>query len=115
MQLVLHRRRALGNVTQVSRSTPPRRCLQRLAWVKERESEADEAKAERERERLAMMLVDWHDFAVVRTIDFDDSEDVYALGKPVTKQMVIQMNKAADARGAERTLCHGPAGAVWRP
>lgn len=51
-----------------------------------------------------MMLVDWHDFAVVRTIDFDDSEDVYALGKPVTKQMVVQMNKAAGAEGAPASL-----------
>jgi hypothetical protein len=80
------------------------RCLQRLAWMKERESEADEAKAERERERMAMMLIDWHDFSVVRTIDFDESEDVHSLGRPVTKQVVIQMNKTGDVQGANASL-----------
>jgi splicing factor 3A subunit 1 len=76
-------------------------CLQRLEWVRVKESEADEAKAERERERMAMMLIDWHDFSVVRTIEFDDSEDVMALGKPVTKEVVIQMNKTGDLPGAQ--------------
>lgn len=72
--------------------------------MKERESEADEAKAERERERMAMMLIDWHDFSVVRTIDFDESEDVHSLGRPVTKQVVIQMNKTGDVQGANASL-----------
>ena len=40
--------------------------------------------ARHERERMAMMLVDWHEFSVVRTIEFDDSEDVFALGKPTS-------------------------------
>lgn len=73
------------------------RCLQRLEWNRAKESEADEARVERERERMAMLLIDWHDFSVVRTIDFDDSEDVTLLGPPVTKQNVIQMNRGADA------------------
>jgi hypothetical protein len=47
-----------------------------------------------------MMLIDWHDFSVVRTIDFDESEDLLSLGRPVTKQIVIQMNKAGDLQGA---------------
>jgi Pre-mRNA splicing factor PRP21 like protein len=66
-----------------------------------KESEADEARAERERERLAMMLIDWHDFAVVRTIEFDDTEDLMALGRPVAKEMVIQMNKTGEIPGAQ--------------
>jgi splicing factor 3A subunit 1 len=78
--------------------------LQRLEWTRVKESEADEAKAERERERLAMMLIDWHDFTVVRTIDFDDSEDLSVLGPPVTKQLVIQMNKGIDELGARLSI-----------
>lgn len=62
-----------------------------------KESEVDEMKAEKERERLAMMLIDWHEFSVVRTIDFDPNEDVSRLGPPLTKQMVIQLNKGVDA------------------
>ena len=74
-----------------------RRCLQRLEWTRVKEGEIDEMKAEKERERMAMMLIDWHDFSVVRTIDFDPNEDVSRLGPPLTKQMVIQLNKGADA------------------
>jgi splicing factor 3A subunit 1 len=73
------------------------RCLQRLEWTRVKESEVDEMKAEKERERLAMMLIDWHEFSVVRTIDLDPSEDLSRLGPPLTKQMVIQLNKGADA------------------
>lgn len=73
------------------------RCLQRLEWTRVKESEVDEMKAEKERERMAMMLIDWHEFSVVRTIDFDPNEDVSRLGPPLTKQMVIQLNKGADA------------------
>lgn len=73
------------------------RCLQRLEWNRAKESEADEARVERERERMAMLLIDWHDFSVVRTIDFDESEDMTLLGPPVTKQNVIQMNRGGDA------------------
>lgn len=46
---------------------------------------------------MAMLLIDWHDFSVVRTIDFDESEDLTLLGPPVNKQNVIQMNRGADA------------------
>lgn len=69
----------------------------------------DAAKAERERERMAMMLIDWHDFSVVRTIEFDASEDLHALGKPVTKEMVVQMNKAStQAAGAPLVAAAAP-------
>lgn len=79
------------------------RCLQRLEWTRVKESEIDEMKAEKERERLAMMMIDWHDFSVVRTIDFDPSEDVSRLGPPLTKQMVIQLNKGGDAEAGTCT------------
>lgn len=85
------------------------RCLQRLEWNRAKESEADEARVERERERMAMLLIDWHDFSVVRTIDFDESEDMTLLGPPVTKQNVIQMNRGGDAEDDGEPalpLCH---------
>jgi Surp module/Pre-mRNA splicing factor PRP21 like protein len=104
----LHSDAMLASPVQGSR-LPLCRCLQRLEWTRVKESEADEVKAEKERERLAMMLIDWHEFSVVRTIDFDPAEDVGRLGPPLSKQMVIQLNKGTDAEpGSPRVLMHVP-------
>ena len=77
----------------------PRRILQRLEWTRVKESEADEARAERERERLAMMLIDWHDFAVVRTIEFDAADNVMEWGRPLSKPQVMHLNKTGQMPG----------------
>ena len=51
------------------------RCLQRMKYDKvtaERKKKADDLAEE---ERQAMAMIDWHDFVVVETIDFEDEED----------------------------------------
>ena len=65
-----------------------------------REAEADEVAAERERERMAMLVIDWHDFTVVRTIEFDETEDETTLPPPLALKDVLQMNKAGVLPGA---------------
>ncbi|GMH40484.1 hypothetical protein BSKO_08388 [Bryopsis sp. KO-2023] len=69
------------------------RCLKRLEWEKAREREEKEAADAAEKERLAMQMIDWHDFVVVETIDFHDDEDA-ELPPPMSLKDVIALNKA---------------------
>eukprot|EP01026_Neomeris_dumetosa_P038244 TRINITY_DN31169_c0_g1_i1.p1 TRINITY_DN31169_c0_g1~~TRINITY_DN31169_c0_g1_i1.p1 ORF type:complete len:397 (+),score=69.49 TRINITY_DN31169_c0_g1_i1:63-1253(+) len=69
-----------------------KRCLKRLQWERARDREVKAAADEAEKERMAMQLIDWHDFVVVETIDFLDEEDE-DLPAPLSKDDVIRMNK----------------------
>lgn len=62
-----------------------------------RDAKAAEEEEERERERIAMLQIDWHDFAVVETIDFYDDEDE-ELPPPLSlKEVLVLSRQAADA------------------
>jgi len=69
------------------------RYLHRLEWEQAREREEKEAADAAERERIAMQLIDWHDFVIVETIDFHQDEDA-DLPLPMTLKDVVALNKA---------------------
>lgn len=69
------------------------RCLRRLEWEQAREREEKEAADAAERERIAMQLIDWHDFVIVQTIDFHQDEDA-DLPLPMTLKDVMALNRA---------------------
>ncbi|KAF0897915.1 hypothetical protein E2562_001623 [Oryza meyeriana var. granulata] len=50
------------------------RCLNRLEWDRSQEHARQQAEDEIELERMQMQMIDWHDFAVVETIEFADDE-----------------------------------------
>eukprot|EP00004_Rigifila_ramosa_P024514 TRINITY_DN7131_c0_g1_i1.p1 TRINITY_DN7131_c0_g1~~TRINITY_DN7131_c0_g1_i1.p1 ORF type:complete len:704 (-),score=225.81 TRINITY_DN7131_c0_g1_i1:70-2181(-) len=47
------------------------RCRRKFEWQKKLESERQKMEEDAEKDRLAMLRIDWHDFVVVGTIDFD--------------------------------------------
>jgi hypothetical protein len=63
------------------------RALKRLEWERVQEKEAKAKAAKEDAEREAMMSVDWHEFAVVETIEFYDDE-VDDLPAPMTLKEV---------------------------
>lgn len=69
------------------------RYLRRLEWEQAREREEKEAADAAERDRIAMQLIDWHDFVIVETIDFRQDEDG-DLPVPLTLKDVIALNRA---------------------
>jgi len=81
------------------------RCLKRLEYDKALDRERVEADEAKERERMEMMSIDWHDFTVVATIDFDDQDDTttttsidddnrtVALPPPMTLQDLLRFRK----------------------
>lgn len=46
----------------------------RVEWAKFQERERKKEEEEREKERVAYAQIDWHDFVVVETVDFQPSE-----------------------------------------
>mmetsp|Transcript_45379 Transcript_45379/g.117580 ORF Transcript_45379/g.117580 Transcript_45379/m.117580 type:complete len:714 (-) Transcript_45379:156-2297(-) len=70
------------------------RALKRLEWDRHKEAEAQAVADEQEAERVAMASIDWHDFTVVETIEFDAAEDE-ELPPPMVLKDVIQMSKAS--------------------
>ncbi|MCJ1305141.1 hypothetical protein MMC08_007955 [Hypocenomyce scalaris] len=69
------------------------RCLRRLEFDKARDAEAKAQADQLEAERMAMQSIDWHDFVVVETIEFDEDEDD-ELPMLLTQRDVVLMNKA---------------------
>uniref|UniRef100_A0A061QIM6 Splicing factor 3A subunit 1 n=1 Tax=Tetraselmis sp. GSL018 TaxID=582737 RepID=A0A061QIM6_9CHLO len=69
------------------------RCLKRLEWERHKEAEAKAIADEEEAERIAMASIDWHDFVVVETIEFDPAEDD-ELPAPMTSKEIIALSKA---------------------
>uniref|UniRef100_A0A1J3K417 Putative splicing factor 3A subunit 1 n=1 Tax=Noccaea caerulescens TaxID=107243 RepID=A0A1J3K417_NOCCA len=70
------------------------RCLHRLEWDRSQEQQRKKEEDEKEQERVQMALIDWHDFAVVESIDFADDEDE-ELPPPMTLDVVIRRSKAS--------------------
>lgn len=46
----------------------------RVEWAKYQERERRKEEEEREKERVAYAQIDWHDFVVVETVDFQPNE-----------------------------------------
>eukprot|EP00210_Caulerpa_lentillifera_P001175 g1131.t1 len=76
---------------------PPKDIMLRLTkekkWEQAKEREEKEAADAAERERIAMQLIDWHDFVIVETIDFHQDEDA-DLPLPMSMKDVIALNRA---------------------
>eukprot|EP00232_Nephroselmis_pyriformis_P014095 CAMPEP_0182879816 /NCGR_PEP_ID=MMETSP0034_2-20130328/16204_1 /TAXON_ID=156128 /ORGANISM="Nephroselmis pyriformis, Strain CCMP717" /LENGTH=466 /DNA_ID=CAMNT_0025012777 /DNA_START=39 /DNA_END=1436 /DNA_ORIENTATION=+ len=75
------------------------RCLKRLDWLKAKDAERIKAETEAEAERVANAIIDWHDFVVVGTVDFFDSEDA-TLPPPMTLKEVQRVLKEQAMKGA---------------
>ncbi|KAL8137039.1 hypothetical protein V2J09_003040 [Rumex salicifolius] len=78
----------------VDRTTVLERCLHRLEWEKSQEQARQKAEDEIEHERVQMAMIDWHDFVVVESIDFEDDEDD-ELPMPMTLEEVIRRSKVS--------------------
>lgn len=52
----------------------PGQACYRVEWAKFQERERKKEEEEKERERVAYAQIDWHDFVVVETVDFQPSE-----------------------------------------
>ncbi|KAL4540028.1 hypothetical protein Ndes2437B_g01636 [Nannochloris sp. 'desiccata'] len=76
------------------RSAPLQRALNRLEFERTKEKQAKDAADAEEAERMAMLSIDWHDFAIVETIDFEEGEEA-GLPVPITKKEIMQMARAA--------------------
>ena len=72
------------------------RCLQRLEWMRVQEEEKKAREDEVEKERVAMALIDWHDFSIVETIEFPEGQDAQ-LPEPFTEAELAAMSKAEPA------------------
>lgn len=46
----------------------------RVEWAKFQERERKKEEEEKEKERVAYAQIDWHDFVVVETVDFQPNE-----------------------------------------
>ncbi|KAL3664112.1 hypothetical protein V7S43_010996 [Phytophthora oleae] len=54
------------------------RCVHRMEWQRTEQERKDKEVAESDAERRALAQIDWHDFVVVETINFDDDDDLGA-------------------------------------
>ena len=95
---VLHPPKGLDAVLkkETEKSFLLERALQRLEWERSVDSAKRSAEEEVEKEREAFALVDWHDFAVVETIDFEDGEDD-DLPEPMTLRDIVAQARDAEA------------------
>jgi len=69
------------------------RILKRLEWNVQKRKENEAAEEEAEKERIAMAEIDWLDFAVVATVDFEEEEDE-DLPLPSTLEDVLRSQQA---------------------
>ncbi|KAK3237352.1 hypothetical protein CYMTET_52569 [Cymbomonas tetramitiformis] len=76
------------------------RCLRRLEWERTQERAKQEAEDRAEKERDQMAMIDWHDFVVVETIEFDPDEDE-SLPGPMTPQDIVAAAKREPVEEAE--------------
>jgi splicing factor 3A subunit 1 len=51
------------------------RCLNRLEWDQSQEQAKQQAEDQAEQERMQMSIIDWHDFDVVLTLEFEDDHE----------------------------------------
>jgi len=52
----------------------------RVEWAKFQERERKKEEEEKEKERVAYAQIDWHDFVVVETVDFQPMSKVLKTG-----------------------------------
>ena len=72
------------------------RALQRLEWERSQDLAKKAADDEAEKEREAFALIDWHDFTVVETVDFEDEEDD-DLPEPMTLRDIVAQLRDVEA------------------
>lgn len=60
------------------------RAKQRAAWVKHQEQQKQEKEDQEEQERIEYAQIDWHDFVVVETVLFTESDDHEDLPPPTS-------------------------------
>ena len=60
------------------------RAKQRAEWVKFQEEQKQKKEEEAEREKLEYAQIDWHDFVVVETVLFDETDDQQDLPPPAS-------------------------------
>lgn len=67
----------------------------RVEWAKYQERERKKEEEEREKERVAYAQIDWHDFVVVETVDFQPNEQgsmtIGTPGPDVARTIVINL------------------------
>jgi len=76
------------------------RMLKRVYYERAQKKTEDQKKKDEEAERTAMAMIDWHEFVVVQTIEFDDeeviipeeTEDVKTEEKIEEKEMEMEMD-----------------------
>jgi splicing factor 3A subunit 1 len=87
------------------------RALARLEWERARDAAARLENDELQREREAFASIDWHDFQVVETIDFEDGQDD-DLPEPVTLRDIIALSRGAEESGRSTRLAEKPSTAA---
>ena len=81
--------------TDEDKSVLLERTLQRLEWERSADAAKRTADEEAEKEREAFALIDWHDFSVVETIDFENGEDD-ELPEPMSLRDIMAQLRGAD-------------------
>eukprot|EP00285_Hemiselmis_virescens_P008214 CAMPEP_0173400226 /NCGR_PEP_ID=MMETSP1356-20130122/47321_1 /TAXON_ID=77927 ORGANISM="Hemiselmis virescens, Strain PCC157" /NCGR_SAMPLE_ID=MMETSP1356 /ASSEMBLY_ACC=CAM_ASM_000847 /LENGTH=517 /DNA_ID=CAMNT_0014360107 /DNA_START=210 /DNA_END=1759 /DNA_ORIENTATION=+ len=78
------------------------RAFNRLDWEAHVEKDRQRTEAQQQREKEQVTLIDWHDFKVVQTIEFDDGEE--DLPPPLTEEALKSLKLTAAAQDDEPQL-----------
>ncbi|KAI9012536.1 Pre-mRNA splicing factor PRP21 like protein-domain-containing protein [Phycomyces nitens] len=70
------------------------RVKERVEWVAWMEAEKKKKEDEDERERVAYASIDWHDFVIVETVEFTDSDEQADLPPPMSLSELENMSLA---------------------
>lgn len=85
-----------------------------MEWAKFQERERKKEEEEKEKERVAYAQIDWHDFVVVETVDFQPNEqgrsvtpggDPGAWNHPGVSQVYISSQGAAQSSQRVFSIC----------
>ena len=83
-----------------------------MEWAKFQERERKKEEEEKEKERVAYAQIDWHDFVVVETVDFQPNEQGKSVtpdGEPVLRAVLGELVQVFQrAEGCLRGLCQCP-------
>ncbi|XP_065840413.1 splicing factor 3A subunit 1-like isoform X2 [Oscarella lobularis] len=60
----------------------------RFYWERHQERQKKKREEEAERERVAFAQIDWHDFVLVETVDFPETDTALGYPPPVTKEQL---------------------------
>ncbi|TPX39254.1 hypothetical protein SeMB42_g06392 [Synchytrium endobioticum] len=71
-----------------------KRIMQRVEFTTWMDEQKKRAEAEADQERIAYALIDWHDFVVVDTIEFVDSDEMMDLPPPMSLNHLENMTLA---------------------